>query len=505
MNNTVNPDLKWYASVSAQRNTHLRCPFATAGSCPRFYQSLSLLGRAGSTAIEPEEDKRLLEKWQKSDLWPNTAEQSTSVSGGKNDPKYFDHFCPEVSYERFGYFASYLGRYAATLDSELAQEKLGRENVPIEDWRWYWSSVIPMHYTECPLYSVLAHRERVQPVSASARSSESVGGKAVTLIRVFLAAPSDIEEEIKIVFDAIHEWNDAHSSASSAILKLDRWKTASHPEMGDRPQAIINRQGLAGSDILVGIFWSRFGSPTGKAQSGTEEEIRLSIEEQRKVMLYFSDMPLPPSKVDNSQYRKVLKFKKEFKSKGLFGTYQTREEFRDDFRLHLAKTVQSVLKELRTDDTRPQRKANALNFSGINEGVVGNVNFVTMKVAGKRGKRMAYPEGCIGADLSKRNYVYYLTKRYNDFRKADKSYGSHRPFHFSVIHKMIESQFGNPTYNLPVALFQSVSEFVKEKIDGTILGKNNLRKLVENYRTFEKFIQDQRAKAVTKTRGKGKR
>lgn len=151
------PDLNWYLTKSEKSNSSPRCPFATIESCPRFYQSLSLLGGAGSTSIEQSEDERLLEKWKASDLWPKTGEQETIIYG--ND-KFFDKFCPEVAFERFGYFASYLGRYSDELDQDLAHKKLGEMGASSKDYRWAWSSVMPMHFTECPLYSVLFYRSK---------------------------------------------------------------------------------------------------------------------------------------------------------------------------------------------------------------------------------------------------------------------------------------------------------------------------------------------------------
>ena len=133
-----------------------RCPFATVETCPRFYQSLSLLGSAGSTAIDSSEDKRLLEKWKSTDIWPKTREQETIIYGNN---KFFGNFCPEVAFDRFGYFASYLGRYSDELDHDLAHKQLGEGGAPSEDYRWAWSSVTPMHFTECPLYSVLLYRQ----------------------------------------------------------------------------------------------------------------------------------------------------------------------------------------------------------------------------------------------------------------------------------------------------------------------------------------------------------
>jgi hypothetical protein len=146
-----------------------RCPFATVESCPRFYQSLSLLGSAGSTAIENSEDNRLLEKWKSSDLWPKTMEQETIIYG---DNKFFDKFCPEVAFERFGYFASYLGRYSDELDHDLAYENLSKIGASSEDYRWAWSSVTSMHYTECPLYSVLSYRRDGKAVNDSKGKSD---------------------------------------------------------------------------------------------------------------------------------------------------------------------------------------------------------------------------------------------------------------------------------------------------------------------------------------------
>ena len=54
------PGLQWYLDQSAFKNISPRCQFATVQSCPRFYQSLSLLGNAGSTKIPQKEDKKLL-------------------------------------------------------------------------------------------------------------------------------------------------------------------------------------------------------------------------------------------------------------------------------------------------------------------------------------------------------------------------------------------------------------------------------------------------------------
>jgi hypothetical protein len=56
---TETPDIEWYLRISKERGVTPRCPFATVERCPRYYDSLSLLGEAGSTKISSEEEARL--------------------------------------------------------------------------------------------------------------------------------------------------------------------------------------------------------------------------------------------------------------------------------------------------------------------------------------------------------------------------------------------------------------------------------------------------------------
>ena len=71
--------------------------------------------------------------------------------------------------------------------------------------------------------------------------------------------------------------------------------------MGERPQEIINRLVIK-RDILVAIFWTRLGSPTGVATSGTIEEIEKHLASKNPTMIYFSDTPLP-NDVDTKCHR----------------------------------------------------------------------------------------------------------------------------------------------------------------------------------------------------------
>jgi len=158
----VIPDFEWYSKASSMSGTSPRCPFATASRCPRYFQSISLLERTGATSIEPATDSALFRRWKESPLWPLMSEQTTSVHGGSDDPAaILSNFCPEVSYDRFGLFASHLARYADELDVAMAHRSLAERSAPRDDWRWQWSSVRPQHYSECPLYSLLQRPDEV--------------------------------------------------------------------------------------------------------------------------------------------------------------------------------------------------------------------------------------------------------------------------------------------------------------------------------------------------------
>lgn len=149
------PNLDWYLSISTQQQLSPRCPYATVYRCPRYYQSLSLLGEAGSTGIAPAEDNRLKDQWEQTGVWPVTAEHATSISGPGSEVKHYMRFCPEVSFDRFGLFAAELHRFADEIDIDCTHKALRKEEVTSDDWRWNWSLVESMHYTQCPLYSLL--------------------------------------------------------------------------------------------------------------------------------------------------------------------------------------------------------------------------------------------------------------------------------------------------------------------------------------------------------------
>jgi hypothetical protein len=161
------------------------------------------------------------------------------------------------------------------------------------------------------------------------------------VLEVMIASPSDVVRERQIAQEVIRDWNVAHSRTFQVVLEPVVWESHGTPELGGRPQGIINKQLLAGCDILVGVFWSRIGTPTGKSIGGSVEEIEKHHANGKPTMVYFSLCSVPEDQIDPQQIEGVRAFRKQIKGMGLIQTYSTLEEFRTSFARHLA----SVLNE----------------------------------------------------------------------------------------------------------------------------------------------------------------
>jgi hypothetical protein len=162
------------------------------------------------------------------------------------------------------------------------------------------------------------------------------------VFRVLIASPSDVDEERELVAQVIQSWNDLHSANRKVVLLPLRWETHSAPEYGVRPQEAINRAIVNDCDLLVGIFWTRIGSPTGVADSGTLEEIDRVGKSGKPVMLYFSRVPVDPEGLDLKQVEKLKEFRLNTYPKGLVESYRNRAEFRDKINRQLEMKVREL-------------------------------------------------------------------------------------------------------------------------------------------------------------------
>lgn len=164
-------------------------------------------------------------------------------------------------------------------------------------------------------------------------------------IRVFIASPGDVPDERDIASLVVSEVHRIFSGPLGLQLDAVRWETHAVPDVGDDAQAVINRQ-IGDFDILVGMMWQRFGSPTKRNNSGTGEEFerayRLFKNHGRpKIMFYFRTTPFYTPELEAiSQFRKVVEFRKKLERLGvLYWTYQTPLDFERNVREHLIRQL----------------------------------------------------------------------------------------------------------------------------------------------------------------------
>ena len=82
------------------------------------------------------------------------------------------------------------------------------------------------------------------------------------VFRVFIASPSDVLLEREITRNVLEQWNSINSEREKIVLVPIGWETNAAPEMGRPAQDYINMDILDTCDVVIGIFWTRAGTPT---------------------------------------------------------------------------------------------------------------------------------------------------------------------------------------------------------------------------------------------------
>lgn len=124
-----------------------------------------------------------------------------------------------------------------------------------------------------------------------------------------------------------------------------------------------------------------------------------------------------------------------------------------------------------------------VSFTGTNHGIVANNISV---VNPRKSVKIVPPAGSIASDLHMRNYIKYLIDRYNDFKAAEM--GKER-MNYAVVHAGIKRKFGAKWDLLAIEKFEVLTEYLPERIDGTILGKNQRSKGQKRHSSFQEHAQ----------------
>lgn len=170
------------------------------------------------------------------------------------------------------------------------------------------------------------------------------------ILRVVVASPGDVQKERDLVPAVLEELNRSICVDRSLRLEPVRWETDAYPGFHlDGPQHLIDGVlNIEDCDLLIGLFWKRFGTPVDDAASGTEHEIRNAIAAWRRkglpqVMVYFNQKAYKPrNKSEAMQWGQVLQFQEEFPKEGLWWPYGGPGKFEAILRRHLTAYIRKA-------------------------------------------------------------------------------------------------------------------------------------------------------------------
>ena len=176
--------------------------------------------------------------------------------------------------------------------------------------------------------------------------------KSVRPVRVFAASPGDTAEERNVITAIVDEINRDDGRREGYRIDLLMWEEDSYSDVGVDAQEVITRQ-IGDYDIFLGFMSTRFGSPTKRSNSGTEEEFNRAFDkylqepDSRKILFYFRNPTVKLSEIDPYQVLQVRRFRDRIAALGvLFREYETVEGtrgFRELVRRHLARAVHDLV------------------------------------------------------------------------------------------------------------------------------------------------------------------
>ena len=148
---------------------------------------------------------------------------------------------------------------------------------------------------------------------------------------------------------------------------------------------------------------------------------------------------------------------------------------------------------LLTNPTPTKSNSNkVVNFNDkVGNAIIGDNNKISINQP-KKTLKQKYPEGCIGFDTVKANYIGHLIKRYNEYKEAEVGKAN---MNYAAFAAHLKKQYKiGPTrtlYNLPVEKFEELVIYIQSRIDKTTLAKIKGRGH-KNYSTFSEYANGQK-------------
>lgn len=143
--------------------------------------------------------------------------------------------------------------------------------------------------------------------------------KNVLAYDLLISRPSDVIRYVDMLENEEIRFNNVFGKSNGIVVRTRHWTKDSYSEFGDSPQELLNKQIVDSSDMVLGIFWTRFGEPTENYGSGTKEEIERMLKAGKQVFLFFLEKPtINPHEFDPDQFKKIQEFKNRHRNDGIY-------------------------------------------------------------------------------------------------------------------------------------------------------------------------------------------
>ena len=166
----------------------------------------------------------------------------------------------------------------------------------------------------------------------------------VKIYNAFIASPSDTSKERDVCEKIFKEINTGLGNIYNFRLESLKWEKDVRPTIKDIDgQTEIFNQIGEDFHIFIGIMNKRFGAPTPRAGSGTEEEFnaafnRYKTKKDVEIIFYFNDEPPKSmSELNPSELLKISDFKNKIQPSGIYGIYNGHADFEEKLRNNLTK------------------------------------------------------------------------------------------------------------------------------------------------------------------------
>lgn len=217
-------------------------------------------------------------------------------------------------------------------------------------------------------------------------------------IRIFVSSPDDMRQEREQLSEIVQSMNRSWGHFFKFQFELIGWETHGVPGFGEDAQDVLNKELPDDFEVYIGLMWCRFGTPTGRAGSGTEEEFNNAYARFEKdpksvrIMFYFKEAQIPLEDIDPDQFGRVRKFRDSLRKKGgLLGTFKTEAEFRGLIYEHLSYIIRKFEEPPSPDAetiTNPHNdkvdngdELGIIEYAEIWEETTENLNTVTREIS----------------------------------------------------------------------------------------------------------------------------